>query len=54
MDGAQPGIIMKANPTVGDAYRQEYYKGQAEDMASVLSLVTAVALLAALVLTACG
>ena len=36
--GAQPGIIMKANPKIGDAYRQEYYKGEAEDMAAVLSL----------------
>lgn len=38
VDGAQPGIVMKANPTVGDTYRQEYYKGKAEDMATVLSL----------------
>jgi hypothetical protein len=29
---------MKANPTVGDTYRQEYYKGEAEDWATVLSL----------------
>lgn len=38
VDGALPGIIMKANSSVGETYRQEYYKGQAEDMASVLSL----------------
>ena len=38
VDGAKPGIIMKANPQVGDAYRQEYYEGEAEDMAEVLSL----------------
>ena len=38
VDGAQPGIVMKANPTVGDTYRQEYYKGEAEDWATVLSL----------------
>jgi hypothetical protein len=38
VDGAQPGIIMQANPAVGETYRQEYYKGEAEDMASVLSL----------------
>lgn len=37
VDGAQPGIIMKANPKVGDVYRQEYAKGEAEDMAEVLS-----------------
>jgi hypothetical protein len=38
VDGAQPGIIMEASPRVGDSYRQEYYKGKAEDMAEVLSL----------------
>jgi hypothetical protein len=36
--GAKPGITMEANPKIGDSYRQEYYKGQAEDMAEVLSL----------------
>jgi hypothetical protein len=36
--GAEPGIIMQANPTVGDAYRQERFKGHAEDHAKVLSL----------------
>jgi len=40
VDGAQPGIVMKAHPAVGDKYRQEYYKGQAEDMAEVLALNT--------------
>jgi hypothetical protein len=29
---------MPAHPTLGDPYRQEYYRGQAEDMAQVLSL----------------
>jgi len=38
VDGAKPGIIMEANPKVGDVYRQELYKGEAEDMAEVLSL----------------
>jgi hypothetical protein len=38
VDGAQPGIIMPAQPKVGDSYRQEYYAGVAEDMAEVLSL----------------
>ena len=38
VDGAKPGIIMLANPEVGKSYRQEYYKGEAEDMAEVLSL----------------
>jgi hypothetical protein len=35
--GAKAGIVMKANPSVGDVYRQEYYAGHAEDMAKVLS-----------------
>jgi hypothetical protein len=38
VDGAKPGIIMEAHPKVGHSYRQEYYKGEAEDMAKVLSL----------------
>jgi hypothetical protein len=36
--GAKPGIIMQANPKVGQSYRQEYSKGSAEDMAKVLAL----------------
>jgi hypothetical protein len=43
VDGAQPGIIMEANPVVGDTYRQEYYAGEAEDWAQVLSLDEAAA-----------
>ncbi len=38
VDGAKPGIIMKAEPAVGDSYRQEYYEGEAEDMGEVLAL----------------
>ena len=38
VDGAQPGIIMKADPRVGDSYRQEYYEGEAEDMGAVVAL----------------
>lgn len=38
VDGAQAGIAMPAKPTPGLAYRQEYYKGEAEDKASILSL----------------
>jgi hypothetical protein len=38
VDGAQPGIIMLADPQVGDAYRQEFYEGEAEDVARVLAL----------------
>ena len=33
MDGAQAGIILPADPQIGQAYRQEYYAGQAEDAA---------------------
>lgn len=36
-DGAQPGIVMPAQPAPGMAYRQEYYAGEAEDRARVLS-----------------
>jgi hypothetical protein len=43
VNGAQPGIIMETNPKVGDTYRQEYYKGEAEDMASVASLSESIA-----------
>lgn len=38
VDGAVAGIAMLASPTPGDAYYQEYYKGEAEDQARVLSL----------------
>jgi hypothetical protein len=38
LDGAQPGIIMPANPEVGMQYRQEYYAGEAEDEGEILSL----------------
>ena len=34
-NGAIAGIIMEAAPNVGDAYRQEYLPGEAEDMAEV-------------------
>ena len=35
---ARPGIAMPARPRVGDHYRQEYARGEAEDMGRVLSL----------------
>lgn len=38
VDGAQPGVVMLAEPRVGDRYRQEFYEGEAEDMARVLAL----------------
>jgi hypothetical protein len=37
VDGAKPGIIMPAHPQDGMLYRQEYYKGEAEDNGEVLS-----------------
>ena len=38
VDRAQPGIIMKAQPAVGNIYRQEFYLGSAEDMSEVTSV----------------
>jgi hypothetical protein len=38
VDGAQPGILLLADPKRAMEYRQEYYRGQAEDAARVLSL----------------
>ncbi len=37
-DGAKPGIIMQAQPAVGQVYRQEFFLGEAEDMGAVESL----------------
>jgi hypothetical protein len=38
VDGALPGIVMPAQPKVGDVYRQEYQQGVAEDMAEVIAV----------------
>jgi hypothetical protein len=38
VNGAKPGYIMLAMPKVGDRYRQEYYLGEAEDVAEVTAL----------------
>jgi hypothetical protein len=38
VDGAQAGIVMPANPEPGMAYRQEYYKGVAEDKGAVITV----------------
>ncbi len=38
VDGAQPGIAMPANPEPGLSYRQEYYKGEAEDKGAVITV----------------
>ena len=37
VDGAQPGVIMPAEPAAGQAYRQEYYAGEAEDTGEIVS-----------------
>ncbi len=37
-DGALPGYWLPASPTVGMSYKQEYYEGEAEDEAEVISL----------------
>src|SRR3989344_936666 len=42
VDGAKPGIVMLANPRVGQTYRQEFFAGEAEDMADVIALDEAV------------
>lgn len=38
VDGAEAGVIMPADPEPGLEYREEYYPGEAEDAAEVLSL----------------
>jgi hypothetical protein len=40
--GAYPGILMEADPQVGDSYRQEYLPGVAEDSAEVVSVTAKV------------
>ena len=38
VDGALAGLIIPPRPEVGMTYRQEYYKGEAEDRGRILSL----------------
>ena len=38
VDGALPGIVMPARPTMGQAYRQEFAEGEAEDMGEIVQL----------------
>jgi hypothetical protein len=38
VDGAQAGVAMPANPEPGLTYRQEYYKGEAEDRAGIITI----------------
>ncbi|MEH0154400.1 hypothetical protein V6R21_09670 [Limibacter armeniacum] len=42
VDGALPGYWLPANPEVGQTYYQEYYEGEAEDQAEVVSLDTTI------------
>jgi hypothetical protein len=42
VDGAKPGIIMEAQPHIGDLYRQEFALAVAEDIGEVLSLTSPV------------
>ena len=39
VDGARPGIYITAQPVLGRSYRQEYYKGQAEDHFKAIALI---------------
>jgi hypothetical protein len=38
VNGAQPGIIMPAQPRMGDRYQQEFQAGVVEDMAAVFAV----------------
>ncbi len=38
VDGAKPGIWIKANQRVRDSYRQEYFPGKAEDIREVVAV----------------
>jgi len=38
VDGALPGIVMKADPKAGESYRQDFYDGHAEDWAEVAGI----------------
>jgi hypothetical protein len=40
VDGAFPGVIVPADPQPGMEYRQEYYEGEAEDEAAIVSVGT--------------
>jgi hypothetical protein len=39
---ALPGVVMLGEPRVGDVYRQEYLRGEAEDLATVISVAESV------------
>jgi hypothetical protein len=42
VDGAQPGIVMPAQPVLGETYRQEFFRGHAEDLAKAIDLAATV------------
>jgi hypothetical protein len=42
VDGAQPGVFMQAHPQLGRKFRQEWYRGQAEDVFKVTDRSAAV------------
>jgi hypothetical protein len=54
VNGASPGIVMEANPKVGDFYRQEFLLNTAEDSAGVLDLNQTVTVPAGTFITALG
>jgi hypothetical protein len=37
-DGAQPGVVMQAHPQLGRTFRQEWYRGEAEDVFTAVGL----------------
>ena len=43
VNGAQPGVYMQARPQIGRWFRQEWYRGQAEDRYRALSTSASVA-----------
>ena len=42
VNGAQPGVFMQADPTLGRMFRQEYLAGHAEDTFKVLSVTASI------------
>ena len=52
-DSARPGILLLADPQVGDAYRQEMALGEAEDVAEVISITGTESVLAAACSSTC-
>jgi hypothetical protein len=42
VDGAEPGVYMQANPELNRRFRQEWYKGHAEDQFKAVGLSTSI------------